>query len=86
MELNRYNDILIENGIEWESESMKAADVSKLDVRTVMALLVGAFRAERFCEGALMDFFKSGAILRWQHRIFRCTQQLQEQNPDLLLR
>lgn len=36
--LKRYNDILNENEIEWGLDSMKKADVSNLDGRTVMAL------------------------------------------------
>lgn len=32
-----------------------------LDAKTVLALLNGAIRADRFCEGALFGFMKSGA-------------------------
>ena len=35
-----------------------------LDAKTVLALLNGAIRAGRFCEGALLSFMKSGAIQR----------------------
>ena len=35
-----------------------------LDTKTVLALLIGAIRADRFCEGALLGFMKSGAIQR----------------------
>ena len=28
-------------------------------------LLWGAVRAERFCDGALLDFFESGSVLKW---------------------
>ncbi len=40
-----------------------------MDGRTVVALLTGAIRAERFCDGALLDFCKSGAVLRWLKRL-----------------
>lgn len=40
-----------------------------LDARTVLALLIGAIRADRFCEGALLGFMKSGAIQRWLGRL-----------------
>ena len=66
--LNRYNDILNENGIEWGLDSMKTADVSNLDRRTVMALLLGAVRAERFCDGALLDFCENGSVVKWLER------------------
>ena len=69
MELTRYGDILKANGLEWGIESMKNADVSNLRAQCVLALIMGAVRAERFCDGALLDFFKSGCILKWLERI-----------------
>lgn len=69
MELNDYCAILKENGIEWNADSMEKADVSKLDSQAVMALLLGAVRAECFCDGALLSFLESGAILRWLERL-----------------
>ncbi len=69
MELTRYGDILKDNGIEWDTESMKNADVSILNVQCVLALIMGAVRAERFCDGALLDFFKSGYILKWLKKL-----------------
>ena len=69
MELTRYGDILKENGLEWGTDFMKDADVSSLNAQCVLALLMGAVRAERFCDGALLDFFKSGYILKWLERL-----------------
>lgn len=63
-ELNRYGEILERNGLEWGSKSMSEADVSSLDAQYVMALIMGAVRAERFCDGALLGFFKDGSIRR----------------------
>lgn len=68
-ELNCYGNLLEKKGIEWEFESMDTADVSKMDGQTVMALLMGAVRAERFCDGALHKFFKRGCIQRWLERL-----------------
>ena len=48
---------------------MEEADVSKLAAKCVIALLIGAVRAERFCDGALLSFFNSGCILRWLLRL-----------------
>jgi hypothetical protein len=56
--LTRYGDILKENGLEWGTDSMKDADVSSLNAQCVLALLMGAVRAERFCDGALLDSLK----------------------------
>lgn len=67
--LNRYSDILERNGIKWGSDSMDAVDVAAKDGICVMALLLGAVRAERFCEGALLGFFKRGSIQRWLERL-----------------
>lgn len=67
--LNRYSDILNENGIEWGLDSMQNADVSNLNGRSVMALLLGAVRAERFCDGALLDFCENGSIAKWLGRL-----------------
>ncbi len=69
MELTRYGDILKENGLEWGTESMKKADVSNLNAQCVLALIMGAVRAERFCDGALLDYFKTGCILKWLEKL-----------------
>ena len=44
--LNRYGDILRENNLEWDKKSMQKAEVSVLDGKCIMALLVGAVRAD----------------------------------------
>lgn len=64
-----YGEILEKVGIEWGINSMESAIVDDLDARTVLALLIGAIRADRFCEGALLGFMKSGAIQRWLVRL-----------------
>ena len=51
--LTKYENILEQHGIEWGVDSMTDADVSVLDGKCVMALLMGAVRAERFCDGSL---------------------------------
>lgn len=68
-ELNRYRDILETNNIKWEKESMQNTDVSSLDGKCVVALLVGTVRAERFCDSVLLSFFKSGVIKKWLLRL-----------------
>lgn len=68
-ELNRYGEILRQNGWEWGSQSMSEADVSDKDGRCVMALIMGAVRAERFCDGALLRFFREGCIRKWLERL-----------------
>ena len=68
-ELTRYGEILERNGLEWGLKSMSEAAVSFLDAQCVMALIMGAVRAERFCDGALLGFFKDGSIRRWLARL-----------------
>lgn len=68
-ELTRYSDILERNGLSWDGRVMSEADASKLDGQVVMALLLGAVRAERFCDGALLGFFEDGSIRRWLLRL-----------------
>lgn len=69
MELNRYGDILKNNGLKWGLESKKNADVSNLNAQCVLAPIMGVVRAERFCDGALIDFFESDCILKWLERL-----------------
>ena len=68
-ELTHYVEILEKNGLEWGTKSMSDADVSDLDAQCVMALIMGAVRAERFCDGALLGFFKDGSIKKWLERL-----------------
>lgn len=68
-ELTRYSDILERYGLKWDGRVMSEADVSELDEQAVMALLLGAVRAERFCDGALLGFFEDGSVKRWLLRL-----------------
>ncbi len=64
-----YQDVLKTNGIEWETESMSNADVTSKDATCIIALILAADRAERFCDGAFLDFFQKGCIVRWLERL-----------------
>lgn len=63
--LGEYLPVLNAYGIEWDFDSMSRADVDKLSAEAVLALLLAAVRAEQFCDGALLGFFKNGCISRW---------------------
>ena len=67
--LNDYQSILESRGITWGLEAMANADVSSLDGKTVMSLLLGVVRADRFSEGTLLVFFEKGHIKRWISRL-----------------
>ena len=53
--------------IRWQAGATQ--QLTSLNAQCVLALLMGAVRAERFCDGALLDFFKSGYILKWLERL-----------------
>ena len=59
-ELTSYNDILVANNIKCGEQPMNEEDVAAVDGKCIMALLMGIIRFERFCDGALLSFFKSG--------------------------
>lgn len=69
MGLNHYSDILKANGIKWGMDSMTTAVIENLDAKCVLAMILGAVRAERFCDGALLGFFENGSIARWLERL-----------------
>lgn len=48
---------------------MNNANVSSLGELCVLALILGAIRADRFSEGALLHFLESGAVVRWLERL-----------------
>ena len=44
-------------------------DVSTLGGKCILALIMGAVRAERFVDGALLNFFRTGTITKWLRRL-----------------
>ena len=68
-QLNTYNNIFLMNGLRWDEEVMTKADVSNANGQVVMALILGAIRAERFCDGTLKDFLELGCIEKWLLRL-----------------
>lgn len=69
MELTRYSEILKENGIEGGPNDMENVDISNLNAQCVLALMMGVVRVERFSEGAIFNFFKSGDIVKCLKRL-----------------
>ena len=62
-------------GFERVVDAMEEEDVSKMNPKTVLALMVGVVRAERFCDGALLSALKSGAIIRLLERLQEIAEQ-----------
>ncbi|WP_407708286.1 DUF6508 domain-containing protein [Bacillus altitudinis] len=71
MELTRYSEILKENGIEGGTNDMENVDISNVNAQCVLALIMGVLRAERFCEGVILDIFTNGTIVKWLERLER---------------
>ncbi|MFP3811783.1 DUF6508 domain-containing protein [Bacillus sp. SIMBA_005] len=76
-ELIRYREILKENGIESGLNDMENVDISNLNAQCVLALMMEVVRAERFSEGVILNFFKSGAIVKCLERL-DCLDSLNE--------
>jgi len=64
-QLHNYHAILTRNGLEWSDTALRSADVQHLDEQAILALIMGVIRAERFCEGVLLAYFKDGYITKW---------------------
>ncbi len=68
-ELTNYDAILEKNGLKWEGEQICGANTEKIEAQGILALIMGAIRADHFCEGAFYAFFKDGFILKWLKRL-----------------
>jgi|GEM_PF-1483810 len=68
-ELTNYSEILKRNGLAWGADEMRAADLGKLDEQCVLALIMDAIRAERFCDGAFLGFLNDGSLTPWLKRL-----------------
>lgn len=69
--IKRYHEILEK----YHLEDIENADVSALPAECAAALIVGAVRSERFCDGAIYDYFENGCIMRWLNRLRDCDEQ-----------
>lgn len=73
-DLFNYKAILEKNGITFE-ESLVNVDVSALDAKCVLALIMSVVRGDRFCEGLLATFLKNGCIVKWLGRLKELDEQ-----------
>lgn len=74
-ELNRYREVLEKYNIRLDNLKMMNVDVAVLDGQGVMALLMAAIRAERFCDGILLELLKNGCIHKWLERLAEIDKQ-----------
>ena len=68
-ELMKYREVLEANNIELRDDLFTDEFVSTLDGELVVALIVAVVRGERFCDGLLHTYFKSGTIEKWLRRL-----------------
>lgn len=64
-ELNNYQMVLENNGLEWSQDSLVNADISNKDVQCLLAMVLSIIRADRFNEGVLIEFLRRGYITKW---------------------
>lgn len=50
-------------------DELKAVTTERMNVEDVFVMLTAVQRADRFCEGVLLDFFRDGTIIRWLKRL-----------------
>ena len=67
--LRDYFGVLEEAHVALGRESFESAELSRLDGRTVMAMIVAAVRSERFCDGSYLAFLESGFFVRCLKRL-----------------
>ena len=75
MDLYNYQDILESNGIYFNENSFHSITVENLHAQCVLALILSAVRAERFCEGALLGCLEDGLIQRCLFRLKELDRQ-----------
>lgn len=63
----KYDDVIENQNI--ESGRLEDVDVSICDGKSVVAIIDGANRLERFCEGFLLKLFEDGIIQKWLERL-----------------
>lgn len=64
-----FYNILLENNIGWDIEDMSNTDVTSLDDKVILALILGATKDVSFYEGALLPYIENGSLERWLKRL-----------------
>ena len=64
--------------IQWDENAMTNVNIDELNGQAVLALIMGAVRAERFCSGALEGFLQNGSIIKWLKRLKKLSDAFEE--------
>ncbi|MGL5405997.1 MAG: DUF6508 domain-containing protein [Propionibacteriaceae bacterium] len=60
--LIRYDIILKRHNLKLHNEEIRSDYLQELDEQDILALIMRSIQAERFCEGALLEFIKDGSL------------------------
>ena len=74
MGLKHYYSTLEKAGINLQDDPMKRKDISTLDDKTVVALIVWAMRSDRFSPGSFMKYCRNGSIVECLKRLKQIDQ------------
>ncbi len=55
-------------------ESVYSYDISQADEECILTFLTAVVRKDHFCEGALVNAFEEGHVLRWLERLAELTE------------
>ena len=67
--LINYWDVIQKHGIDFRIESLMKLDVSEMDAKPVLALIVAAVREEETCDGGYLGYFEKGLVIKWLERL-----------------
>ena len=67
--LINYWDVIQEHGIDFHTESLMKLDVSEMDAKPVLALIVAAVREEGACDDTYLEHFEKGLVMKWLERL-----------------
>lgn len=65
----QFYNILLENNISWDIKDMSNTDVTSLDEKVILALILGATKDVSFYDGALLPYIENGSLERWLRRL-----------------
>lgn len=60
-----YQETLRENNLDWSYDSITAFDIENADKVLVIAFITAIIRAEKFCDGIILQAINDGYIVRW---------------------
>lgn len=69
LEMRNYRVILKQYGFDLNFSSVTNEDISEMNSKRVLAMIMGMIREERYIEGALLRYFQNGKMLSLLERL-----------------